>query len=67
MRSLLRFGALGCALALATLPLAIGSANSIAGAASSSPATVAATNWSTMANTASTPDAGSLTGVPCPA
>ena len=51
MRSLLRFGAFGCALAMASVPLAIGGGSSIAGAASS-PATVAASNWSTMANTA---------------
>jgi len=54
MRSLLRFGALGCALALSALPLAIGG-GSVAGAANySSPATVSASNWSTMPNTNNT-------------
>jgi hypothetical protein len=54
MRSLLRFGALGCAFALGTLPLAIGGGSSIAGAALSSPATVSASTWSTMPNTNNT-------------
>ena len=56
MRSLLRFGALGCAFAVTALPLAIGG-GSVAGAASSSPATVSASNWSTMANTLNSPNA----------
>ena len=61
MRSLLRFGALGCALAMTALPLAIGG-GTVAGAAYSSPATVSASTWSSMANTATTPAAGSVTG-----
>ena len=55
MRSLLRFGALGCALALTALPLAIGGGGTVAGAALSSPATVSASNWTRMANTVNTP------------
>jgi len=54
MRSLLRFGALGCALVLTALPLAIGGGGSEAGAALSSPATVSASNWTTMPNTNTT-------------
>jgi hypothetical protein len=61
MRSLLRFGALGCALALTALPLAIGG-GSVAGAVYSSPATVSASNWSTMANTVTTPGTGTQAG-----
>ena len=62
MRSLLRFGALGCALALTALPLAIGGVGSVAGAAYTSPATVSASNWSAMANTVTTPGAGTEAG-----
>ncbi len=54
MRSLLRYGALGCALALTALPLAIGGGGPTAGAAYSSPATVSASNWNAMANTVTT-------------
>ena len=57
MRSLLRISALGCALALTALPLAIGGGVSVAvaGAAYSSPATVGASTWSGMANSANAP------------
>jgi hypothetical protein len=61
MRSLLRFGALGCALAITAVPLAIGG-GSVAGAAYSSPATVSASNWSAMANTVNSPNATAQTG-----
>ena len=62
MRSLLRTGALGCALALAALPLAIDGGGPVAGATYTSPATVSASSWSTMANTVTTPGAGSEAG-----
>ena len=62
MRSLLRTGALGCALALAALPLAIDGGGPVAGATYTSPATVSASSWSTMANTVTAPGAGSEAG-----
>ena len=62
MRSLFRFGALGCALALTALPLAIGGGGTVAGAALSSPATVSASTWSSMANTVTTPGNNSQAG-----
>ncbi len=62
MRSLLRFGALGCALALTALPLAIGAGGPVAAAAFSSPATVSASTWSSMANTVTTPGSGAQAG-----
>src|ERR1700722_14877821 len=66
MRSLLRFGALGCVLALTALPLAIGQGGSVAGAALSSPATVSASNWTTMPNTNTTANpTNGMTSVSC--
>jgi hypothetical protein len=55
MRSLLRSGALGCVVALMAFPLFAGGGGS--GAASTSPATVSASNWTTMPNTNTTPSA----------
>ena len=66
MRSLLRFGALGSALALTALPLAIGGGGTVAGAALSSPATVSASNWTTMPNTNTTANqTNGMAGVSC--
>ena len=66
MRSLLRFGALGCALALTALPLAIGGGGAVAGAALTSPATVSASNWTTMPNTNTTVNpTNGMSGVSC--
>ena len=62
MRSLLRFSVLGCAIALTALPLAIGGGGSVAGAAYSSPATVSASTWGSMANTVTTPGSGAQAG-----
>jgi hypothetical protein len=62
MRSLLRTAALGCVLTLTALPLAMGGGSSIAGAAFSSPATVSASTWSSMANTVAAPGSNTQAG-----